>query len=55
MKNTEQNRNPGAPQGGRAKPYNSPRLVDFGTVAQLTRQFSNSALSDSGSNMMAPS
>ena len=55
MKKTKEKPGRGAAQRGGTRPYNPPRLTDFGTVAQLTRQFSNSALSDSGNNMMAPS
>jgi hypothetical protein len=55
MKKTEKPGRQGALKGQQTRPYNTPRLIDFGTVAQLTRQFGRSTRSDEGSNMMAPS
>jgi len=44
----------GSSKDGQVKPYTRPRLIHFGAVTQLTRQFSNSSTSDSGNNRMAP-
>ena len=37
------------------KPYVRPNIVNYGDIAQLTLSHAASSLSDSGTNLMAPS
>jgi hypothetical protein len=53
MKDAKNDCKPNAPKSGGAKPYNSPKLINFGAVTRLTRQHLPGPLSDtSGNNMM---
>jgi|GEM_PF-5240401 len=55
MKSENEKIVPGQSKSARKKPYDSPKLSKFGTVAQLTLQHGVGPINDSGMNMMAAS
>jgi hypothetical protein len=55
MKEDKNSLKPDALKRDRPKSYNSPKLINFGTVANLTQQNGNGPDSDAGNNMMAAS
>ena len=53
MKKAKEKNMQGERRSSQRKSYHSPKLSNFGTVAQLTLQNGNGPASDAGNNMMA--
>jgi len=53
MKKANEKNKQGESRSSQRKSYQSPKLSNFGTVAQLTLSTMNNAVDDSGMNMMS--